>query len=114
MKKLHTFIAIVLVSTASYFLQSCAVSGDLCSKEEIKKENFKTAEWFVLKDGVKIAELESIEWEFHKNKLYREISITLLDPEYTRHEKMVKLMSFIHYEYPNSKIEINNDKFILK
>ena len=115
MKKLAT-IALVLCSIilTSSILKSCKVQNKLYSEKELKSENFTTQEWSILKDGTLVAELESVEWELYRGKLYREISITVIDPNILITDNLIKMMSFMHYEYPDSKIEINNNKFIKK
>ena len=113
MKKL-TYVALVLFSImlSASILNGCKVQNKLYSEKELKSENFTTQEWSILKDGTLVAELESVEWELYRGKLYREISITVIDPNILITDNLIKMMSFMHYEYPDSKIEINNNKFI--
>lgn len=115
MKKLAYF-ALVLFSImlGASILNSCKVQNKLYSKKQLKSENFTTKEWCILKDGTVVAELESVEWELYRGKLYREISITVIDPNILVSESLIKIMSYLHYTYPNSKIEINKDRFIKK
>lgn len=113
MKKLAT-AALVLCSImlTSSILKSCKVQNKLYSEKELKSENFTTREWSILKDGVIVAELESVEWELYRGKFYREISVTVIDPNMLITANLIKMMSYMHHEYPNAKIEINNNKFI--
>lgn len=115
MKKL-AYIALVLFSImlSASIINSCKVQTELYSKKQLESENFTTREWSILKDGTLVAELESVEWELYRGKLYREISITVIDPNILITDNLIKMMSFMHYEYPDSKIEINNNKFIKK
>lgn len=115
MKKLATIaLALFLIMLTASILNGCKVQNKLYSKKELKSENFTTQEWSILKDGTVVAELESVEWELYRGKLYREISVTILDPNLFISDGIIKMMSYLHYEYPNSKIEINNNKFIKK
>lgn len=111
MKDLRTLI-LLLIIIPPLTLKSCKVQNELYSKKEIQSENFTTKEWCILKDGTVIAELESVEWELYRGKLYREISVTVIDPNMLITDNLIKIMSYMHYEYPDSKIEINNNKFI--
>lgn len=113
MKKL-AYIALVLFSImlSASILNSCKVQHQLYSEKQLESENFSSKEWIILKDGVAVAELESVEWELYRGKFYREISITVTDPNLFTSNGIIKMMSYLHYEYPNSKIEINNNKFI--
>ncbi len=113
MKKLM-YMSLVLFSimlTLS-ILKSCKVQNKLYSEKKLKSENFTTQEWCILKDGTVIAELESVEWELYRGKLYREISVTVIDTNMLITDNLIKMMSYMHYEYPDLKIEINNNKFI--
>lgn len=113
MKKLAiTALVLFSIMLTSSILKSCTLQNTLYSKKQLELENFTSKEWIILKDGTEIAELESIEWELYRGKLYREISITLLDPNMLISENLIKVVSYLHYKYPNSKIEINNNNFI--
>lgn len=115
MKKL-AYLALVLftIMLSSSILKSCKVQNQLYSEKQLESENFSSSEWCILKDGTVVAELESVEWELYRGKLYREISVTVIDPNMLITNNLIKMMSYMHYEYPNSKIEINNNKFIKK
>ena len=107
-------IALILFSImlSASILNSCKVQNQLYSEKQLESENFETKEWCILKDGTIVAELESVEWELYKGKFYREISVTVIDPNMLITTNLIKMMSYMHYEYPDSKIEINNDNFI--
>ncbi len=65
---------LIYLTLALLILSSCKIQNELYSKKELESENFKSHEWFILKDGTRVAELESIEWELYRGKLYREIN----------------------------------------
>ena len=115
MKKL-AYIALVLFSImlSASILNSCKVQNKLYPEKQLESENFSSSEWCILKDGTVVAELESVEWELYRGKFYREISVTIIDPSMLITDNLIKMISFMHYEYPDSKIEINNNKFIKK
>lgn len=115
MKKLAYFALVLFtIMLSTSVLKSCKVQNQIYSKKELESENFSSKEWIILKDGVVVAELESVEWELYRGKLYREISITVTDPNLFISDGIIKMMSYLHYEYPNSKIEINSDNYIIK
>jgi hypothetical protein len=115
MKKLATIaLALFLIILTSSILKSCNVQNKLYSEKQLESENFSSSEWCILKDGTVVTELESVEWELYRGKLYREISVTVIDPNMLITANLIKMMSYMYYEYPDSKIEINNNKFINK
>jgi len=54
--------------------------------------------------GNKIAYLNLMEWEYHKGKLVREISLVQFDR--TAQNETLRLISYIRRQHPRSKIEV--------
>ena len=108
--KLNFMKLLFVLVLCSALLSSCATSESFTfTEEEVKASGFSEKGWNILKDGKEIARIESMEWEFFEEKLYQEISVTLIDYQYSNYDEMKMLMKYIHTKHPKSKIEINED-----
>ena len=101
---------LLILVLMSVLFSSCVTTESFTfTEEEMKNSGFSEQGWSILKDGKAIAKIESMEWEFFEEKLYQEISVTLIDYQYSNYDEMKMLMKYIHTKHPKSKIEINED-----
>lgn len=98
--KIFSIAALLLLATA------CSSGKYIMSDEEIASKKYSIEGWDVMKDGVKVGTLTTMEWEVYKNRMTREISIKT---SYTTDAEMQEIARFVHAKFPNDKIEVNQD-----
>ena len=94
-----------LLITIAVFFFSCDVKKNRIPRISAKE----AAEYSIKQDtvylrGDKIAYLNLIEWEYHKGKLVREISLVQFDK--TAQNETLKLIAYVRRQHPRSKIEV--------
>lgn len=102
MKKMKIFS----VAIATMALTACGSGKYIMGDEEIAAKKYTIEGWNVLKDGVKVGTLTTMEWEVYKNNMVREISIKT---SFTTDAEMQEIARFVHAKFPNDKIEVNQD-----
>ena len=102
---------IVIIPLSIIGIIGCSVQKDTfkMTEMEIKKSQLKSDGWNILKGDDCIARVESIEWEYYKGDFTREVSITLLDLK--TFKEIEEIVKFMHTKFPDSKIEVNRDKY---
>lgn len=94
---------------------SCGVNKEFTyTPEQMKATGLSTDGWNIMYGDDAIARVESIEWEFYEHQFYREISLTLLDANWSHYDSTKKIIKYVHTRYPDSKIEVNKDIFFQK
>ena len=91
-------------------MYSCSTSKDLGNgtfKNGYSLNKFSTVNYDVVLNDVVIAHVTSIEWEYFKGELVREISVTTKN--HMSDNDVIDMIKFLHSKYPDFKIEVNND-----
>ena len=91
-------------------MYSCSTSKDLGNgtfKNGYSLNKFSTVNYDVVLSDVVIAHVTSIEWEYFKGELVREISVTTKN--HMSDNDVIDMIKFLHSKYPDFKIEVNND-----
>lgn len=91
-------------------MYSCSTSKDLENgtfKNGYSLNKFSTVNYDVVLNDVVIAHVTSIEWEYFKGELVREISVTTKN--HMSDNDVIDMIKFLHSKYPDFKIEVNND-----
>ena len=91
-------------------MYGCSASKDLENgtfKNGYSLNKFSTVNYDVVLNDVVIAHVTSIEWEFFKGELVREISVTTKN--HMSDNDVIDMIKFLHSKYPDFKIEVNND-----
>ena len=89
---------------------SCSTSKDLENgifKNGYSLNKFNTNLFDVTLNNVVIAHVTSIEWEYFKGELVREVSVTTKN--HMKDNDIIDMIKFLHSKYPDFKIEVNND-----
>lgn len=107
MKEIALFSWLLALFIVCY---SCSVSKDLedgIFKNGYSLNKFNTNLFDVTLNDVVIAHVTSIEWEYFKGKLVREVSVTT--KSHMKDKDIIDMIKFLHSKYPDFKIEVNND-----
>ena len=107
MKEIALFSWLLALFIVCY---SCSVSKDLedgIFKNGYSLNKFNTNLFDVTLNDIVIAHVTSIEWEYFKGKLVREVSVTTKN--HLKDKDIIDMIKFLHSKYPDFKIEVNND-----
>lgn len=107
MKEIALFSWVLALFIMCY---SCSVSKDLENgifKNGYSLNKFNTNLFDVTLNDIVIAHVTSIEWEYFKGKLVREVSVTT--KSHMKDKDIIDMIKFLHSKYPDFKIEVNND-----
>jgi hypothetical protein len=103
--KMSRILIILLI-----FICSCSTTKDLedgIFKNGYSLNKFNTNLFDVTLNDIVIAHVTSIEWEYFKGKLVREVSVTTKN--HLKDKDIIDMIKFLHSKYPDFKIEVNND-----
>ena len=92
------------------FIFGCSTTKDLedgVFKNGYSLNKFNTNLFDVTLNDVVIAHVTSIEWEYFKGSLVREVSVTT--KSHMKDSDIIDMIKFLHSKYPDFKIEVNND-----
>ena len=95
----------LIIIGLAILMYSCSTSKDLGNGYSLNK--FSTVNYDVVLSDVVIAHVTSIEWEYFKGELVREISVTTKN--HMSDNDVIDMIKFLHSKYPDFKIEVNND-----